>query len=178
MTTPTAVGKTSLVQVLLIVSAFAFVSNVPAYAQGVEGNGRPASNSIYVELGGGGICCSINAERLLTDQVALRVGGMYGRLLSSNLLVVPVTASALFGPRGYSHRFELGAGLSMLRGDEDSAVVGTAIIGFRYQPSEGGLFVRLAATPFFSPEGTGRLFSLEDTGGFSLWAGVSIGYSF
>jgi hypothetical protein len=49
---------------------------------------------------------------------------------------------------------------------DESGVVGTATVGYRYQPVYGGSVFRIGLTPFFAG------------GEFQLWGGISIGNAF
>ena len=51
-------------------------------------------------------------------------------------------------------------------GSGGTAVGGTATIGYRYQPSNGGFLFRIGFTPFFAEDG------------FAASGGISLGFSF
>jgi hypothetical protein len=148
---------------------------------------REANNALYLELGGNGAVYSLNYERFVGRDVALRAGFGYVSLKGAKidggtvtrdigLLTIPVTASWL-GIGSGNHRLELGAGavFADITGEtssdgaeafgSDSGVVGTAIAGYRYVRPGGGFTFRAAFTPLFGE------------GGFQPWAGVAFGYS-
>jgi hypothetical protein len=161
----------------------------PSAAPGVDGP-RNAVNGLYLELGGAAAVYSVNYERFLQDDFALRVGfgylsvsggasdGSSTTTATVSMLTIPVTASFV-GLRSGSHALELGGGAVIARfsgtasnssGSEAfgsaSGVVGTAIVGYRYAPLNGGMNFRIAYTPMF---GEGGLFN---------WGGVAIGTVF
>jgi hypothetical protein len=159
---------------------------MPAWTRAEEA--RQANNSLYVELGGSGALYSLNYERFVLDDVALRIGFGYVSLTGStingatvtadvSLVTIPVTASYL-GIGSGNHRLELGGGAvyASISGAIDSTgtkafgsasgVVGTAIVGYRYTRPSGGFTFRAAFTPLFGQ------------GGFLPWAGVAFGFGF
>jgi hypothetical protein len=163
-------------------------ANIPSVPAPDEA--RTARNTLYVELLGSGALYSLNYERFFTDDISARVGAMYLGLdassvsttgvasASANLLVVPVTVSYL-GLSSGAHAFELGAGVDIVYFSASakdstgtsafgsgSGVGGTAIIGYRYAPKNGGFNFRAALTPLFGQ------------GGFLPWFGLSFGYGF
>lgn len=123
-----------------------------------------ALNAFYVEAGGNSDTYSINYDRVVYQQEmvkgAIRIG------MGTNLFfmegeetvypIVPVEALALVGRKrkhfegglGYTHRFtdnpELLQNMYFAR------------LGFRYQVPKGGLLVRVAVTPFISPDKNSR----------------------
>jgi hypothetical protein len=154
-----------------------------------------ASNSIFLELGGNGLLYTVNYDRLLAQDYGFRVGigylgvsssspdnGNGSTSASASFLIIPATFNYFFashtdGKVG-SSKFEVGAGIvlvdlsaSVSGGGVGSAfsgsgVGGTATIGYRYQPSDGGVLFRVGFTPFFTSKG------------FLPWAGISVGFTF
>ncbi|MDR3611850.1 MAG: hypothetical protein P4L27_14870 [Ignavibacteriaceae bacterium] len=131
-------------------------------------------NSIYVEALGSGLFYSVNYDRLFSHNIGGRIGiGLLSDGLNS-LYFIPVTLNYLIG-KGNS-KLELGAGVTIVAADIDlfgtghrtsgSLVLGTAIIGYRYQPADGGFLFRIGFTPLFSEFG-----SLP-------WGGLSLGGTF
>lgn len=138
---------------------------------------RTARNGLYAELGGNGGVWSANYERFITDDLSLRIGASYLRVMdtpgtSVSLATFPLTASWL-GVRSGNHALEIGAGAVFASASVStgafgaeafgSAVIGTAILGYRYAPLAGGFTLRLAFTPLF---GGGEVF---------LSAGLALG---
>jgi hypothetical protein len=125
-------------------------------------------NTVYFELFGTGIFYSVNYERRISPHVSLRAGftswSLHGGLFTIlgieklSMTAFPVMVNYLTGPMKSSH-LEIGAGLmpsffsgkALFTGSEgannQSLLVGTASIGYRYQPPDGGFFFRIALTP-------------------------------
>jgi len=135
-----------------------------------------AKNSVFLELAGNGILYTVNYDRLFTPEFSGRIGIMRAGVSNVSLTAVPLTGSYLIGDG--SHKFELGAGPELLvvsvdasgdfgGFDEDATTVaGTATIGYRYQPRDGGFRFNVGLTPTFSQFG------------FLPWAGLGVGYTF
>lgn len=152
-----------------------------AWTGSAEAQSRPlpaAPNAVYLELLGNGLFYSLNYDRLLTPNVAARVGlsgfGAATDSASAGVIATPLMVSYLFG-QGNSH-FETGVGLLLaaggvenVEGFEDESfngAIGTATIGYRYQRPGGGFVFRAGVTPMF------------DTSGIAPWFGLSLGYGF
>ncbi len=115
-------------------------------------------NSVYGELGGGGILASVNYERLLplNNNNAISVGGSIGffadLILKTNYIY------------GDSRNFvEVGVGISL------PVTIIIPQIGYRYQAPNGFLFK--AAVLYFKP-------TSPDSFGDVPWVAMSFGYSF
>ena len=164
--------REKLIQTFAVI-AFSLISTVPVQAQSNESkDSLMAKNTVYAELLGSGLGGSLNFERRFADRIGLRVGAIYGTLLGSKLLVMPMTTSVLLGPSEASIHPELGAGLTVGVGENGTRAAGAAILGFRYQPSSGGLFLRLAITPVF-PLQSKKI----KKGDYYLWPGFALGYT-
>jgi hypothetical protein len=153
-----------------------------------------APNGIYVELLGNGLLYTINYDRFINDDMSLRAGFEYiglgasdpsgsGASASVSMMMIPLTFNYFLtshdkGKVG-SSKFELGAGIMIANfsasatgsaGDVFSAsgfgIAGTATIGYRLQPSDGGFIFRIGFTPLIGP------------GGFLPFGGLSFGYGF
>lgn len=159
---------------------------IPPRVQAGEPDTSYSRNAIYVEGLGAGVLYSVNYDRRITPDFSVRVG--FSSWSIGTLLVLgsgelsytsfPVTASYLYG-NGASH-LELGLGLvpgyvSITGGGiffgkdvtkTAGTLLGTAIVGYRLQPNDGGIFFRIGFTPLF----TFRK--------FQPWGGLSIGASF
>jgi hypothetical protein len=152
-----------------------------------------AQNSLYLELGGTSMFYSLNYERFVTPEVAIRVGfsymsisatagsGMNQENASASWLTIPIMAEYL-GIHNGAHALELGAGMDMMYFSgsastfDDSAMasgvlpVGAANIGYRYSDPKGGFIFRASYTPLFViTSSTKEVFH---------WAGLSFGYRF
>jgi hypothetical protein len=148
-----------------------------------------ARNAVFVELLGNGGLYSINYERMLTDQLGLRVGYAawnsplwFEGTTPDRYQTVPVTMSYLLG-RG-ERKLELGGGITFGQGTSDrSSGTGrdfsfrtlTAMVGYRSQPREGGYLFRVGATPFYSFDDGEEAY--PDPGLF-FSVGISFGYRF
>ncbi|MFO8233263.1 MAG: hypothetical protein R6U20_11415 [Longimonas sp.] len=133
-----------------------------------------ANNSIYTELGGTGFLYTLNYDYRINRDWSARLGAMRAGAFGVTFTNIPLTASYLWGT---NHNLEVGLGAMYLgvsldtEGDDfggisDDTVAGTAIIGYRYQPTDGGIIFRAGITPAF--------------GDFGIvpWGGLSVGYSF
>jgi hypothetical protein len=134
-------------------------------------NERTAWNAVYAELGGAALIYSVNYERLLIEELAIRLGVAYWSASSASLLLVPLQANLFL--IGKNHKMEIGAGpvfasysaKSDFIGSSASGFVvyGSGTLGWRYIPQHGGVNVGVALTPIFG------------NGVFVPWGGVKIG---
>ncbi len=143
-------------------------------------------NVIYAELLGPGLLYSINYERVVADDVTMRIGASiipysYYRG-SSTMIILPVMANYLLGSG--NSKLEIGAGVDVLMmrdemyGDLEplpsarirntSGVLLIGSLGYRYQPTDGGFHFRIAASPILTPT----------TGFFIPSVGISFGSCF
>lgn len=137
-------------------------------------------NSIYFEVFGNGGLYSLNYDRLFTENIGMRIGFMYLPSIdfiftsAENLIAIPIMANYFLGE---NNKLELGAGIVYVSVDDvsvfgfksrqgNSAVTGTAVIGYRYQTKDGGFVFRIGLTPFFNANGA------------AVSGGLSIGFSF
>lgn len=147
---------------------------------------RTAKNGLFVELAGNAGIYSLNYERFFTDDIAARIGFGYislsatsgGSSANASVLFVPLMASYM-GIGSADHKLELGigplfvnasAGVSGVGSSAASAsgfaVAGTATIGYRYVPHDGGFNFKVGFTPIFGE------------GGFLPWGGLGLGAVF
>lgn len=128
-----------------------------------------AKNVWYLEVAGNGGIVSVNYERFLTQNVSLRIG------IGTAILILGTAPVMVNFCVGKDHRVELGMGITVGTGiadfdsggyKDESGVVGTATVGYRYQPVNGGGVFRIGVTPFFAG------------GEFQLWGGISFGNAF
>ncbi len=170
----------SVIRILLVLCVTFSLARVSTAQQ--------APNAVFLELGGSAVLYSINYDRHLTPDMGFRVGFGYLGLsasssdqstdvssASASVLIIPATFNYFLGTG--SSRLELGAGIvyvslsASVSGGVGSAfsgsgIGGAAVIGYRYQPSDGGLLFRASFTPIIG------------SGGFLPWAGLSVGYAF
>jgi len=136
-----------------------------------------AKSAAYVEIAGNGLLYTVNYDRYFTPQISGRVGLMRAGVSGVSLTAIPLTANYFIGSGG--SKLELGVGPQIfivgidVEGgefagfdEEGAAIAGTATVGYRYQPRDGGFVFRIGFTPSFSQFG------------FLPWAGLSLGYSF
>jgi hypothetical protein len=157
---------------------------------------RTAKNSIYAEGLGAGVLWSLNYERLVINDLAVRVGFAYYAFSASagdtsaraSYALFPITASYI-GIGGGAHSLELGAGatiayvsaasssLGLSASGAGVAGFGTVLVGYRLQPRRGGFQFRVGFSGFFGP---GMGFSVNDpkAWGFFPWGYISLGASF
>ena len=164
---------------------------MPAHAQQ-----RYASSSLFLEGGGPGLLYSVNYELLFDDDFGLRAGFSYQPLSASgssaggsgpvNLFTVPILATHLVSFRASA--FELGGGATIIKADgagsgaglavssAGTTVLGTAIMGYRFQPPEGGFQFRIGIEALVG-KGLARSNPDPNKLGVLPWMYLSIGYS-
>jgi len=128
----------------------------------VAGEDRSANNSIFIEGGGPGLAYSLNYERIFENDFGLRVGFSYLSIsatagsasASATVWTVPILAHYI-GLSSGRHSLELGGGATVIgfsgsasgfgvsANGSGPAVLGTAILGYRRQPPEGGFQFRI-----------------------------------
>jgi hypothetical protein len=149
--------------------------------------------NLYVELGGNGIAFNVMYESRLkksSDGLGIKAGfgGFSGN--SENLFTLPVGLNWLL-TKDNKNFFEIGFGATFLHYDEKqswywpdessdrypvnvigmtvdqkNSVFGHLTLGYRRQPSSGGLTWGVAVTPHFNQNGF-----------WPLWIGLKFGYS-
>ena len=136
--------------------------------------------ALYAEVGGPGLAISLNFDnRFGTDRKGLgyRVGaGYFSDAYGNTVFSIPFQVNYLL-TKDENNFIELGAGTTFLNStgnnkgktfifDKVTGFVGTATIGYRYQPVDHKLNFRIGFVPIFYDDGI-------------IWAGgVSIGYNF
>jgi len=178
--------------IVLAVAAFA----TPVLAErsrGLSADESPAYNSIFIEGGGPGLLYSLNYERVVEEDFGLRVGVSYvsfsasagSSSASATILAVPVIFSYL-GLRGGNHMLELGGGATGIYASGAGSggafaasgsgmmALGTALIGYRRQPVDGGFQFRIGLEAL---AGKGLAFSNPDPTKFGVlpWLYMSLG---
>ena len=160
-----------------------------------------APNSVYAEGLGAGLLYSLNYERLVIDDLAVRAGFSYtsfgasasagGQTMSASatFLTFPITASYI-GVRSGKHALELGGGATLAHASGAGSGVGvsasgsgmtaygTTMVGYRIHPIEGaGFNFRVGAMGLF---GNGLSLSTSDPSKFGMlpWLYLSMGASF
>ncbi len=138
--------------------------------------GYGQKNNVYAELGGAGYSMTLNYERMLNDNILVRMGYGSGKgktddgtSNNSKVSFMPLGAAYLMGSG--DHKFELGGGMTMLQGtlEMDGEYIESNSIffggGYRYQMGTGGFLFNLKA--YYLTIGR---FS-------SPWAGMSVGWT-
>jgi len=148
---------------LLVATLFFILCNSILFSQ------TEKPNSIYLELGGNCVFYSINYDRLFSNHIGARVG--------ANFFLLPIDKTTAFGyfvvmqiiyliGNGNS-RLELGGGVNYLNEKDGDSIWGPSfIIGYRYQPTNGGFVFRIGFTPTYV------------TDHIMPMGGVSFGYNF
>jgi hypothetical protein len=156
---------------------------------------RDANNSFFLEGGGPGLLYSVNYERVFENDFGLRVGFSYtslsasagGSSASATFIAVPVIASYL-GLREGNHILELGGGATAVyisgsgsfgafAGAASGVVpIGTALIGYRRQPVNGGFQFRVGLEALVG-KGLALSNPNPDSIGVLPWMYMSLGFS-
>jgi hypothetical protein len=190
--------RRSLLTVVLILCA---VFIVQAKSQ------RTARNSIYAEGLGPGLLYSFNYERLVTNDLGVRLGLSYASMsasatdgsssatASATFMTFPFTASYL-GVSSGSHALELGGGLTFIYvsgtvSSSNIAVSGSGIlplenilVGYRFHPVNGGFQLRIGFSGLLgmgigaSNSNTTTTANKKNTFGFLPWFYLSLGGCF
>jgi len=156
--------RSSLIIILFMGTGVSFTNGQ------VKEDGPVARSAIYIELAGQGLLYSVNYEYLLADDISVRIG--YSQWTISSLFLFtagelsftgfPVMVNYLSGS-GSGH-LELGLGVMPMKISLDghdilfgtdvsnsaTLLIGTATLGYRYQPPDGGFVFRIGLTPFFN----------------------------
>jgi hypothetical protein len=154
---------------------------------------QPAQNALYAELGGNSGWYSLNYERFIRPDAAVRVGLSYMSVTATagsgtdqasanaTWATLPLMFEYL-GVHAGSHALELGAGVNMMYFSGTAATfdatamssgivpVGTATIGYRYSNPDGGFVFRAGYTPL--------IFVTTEQKEIFHWGGMSFGYRF
>jgi hypothetical protein len=137
------------------------------------------AQNLYLEVGGAGLAISGNYDARFKKERSgwgYRVGLGYFGSGGNTVFTIPFQINYLIGE--HDSKFELGAGTTFLNStgtnvgnskwefDKVTGFIGTATIGYRYQPAHKGLNFRIAFVPILYDEG------------LIAAGGVSIGYTF
>jgi hypothetical protein len=136
------------------------------------------AQSVYFEVGGPGLALTINYDARFGHRrngFGYRIGAGYFASGGNNVFTVPIQVNYLAG--NGSSLLELGAGTTFLNSygdnkgktfifDRVTGFIGTATIGYRYQPQQKGINLRIGFVPIFYDEG------------IIAAGGVSVGYTF
>jgi hypothetical protein len=166
-----------------------------------EAGDHPAPNSVYLEGLGAGLAYSINYERMVIDQVGVRLGFSYMSLgasataggnttsASATFITIPITASYV-GIRSGMHSLELGGGATIAYASGSASGLGAsasgagalpygiAMVGYRLHPVDhAGFQLRVGLMALV---GQGLALSNADpkSVGVLPWGYLSLGASF
>ena len=138
-----------------------------------------SNRSLFLEVGGPGLAISLNYDKRFSDDKrdgwGFRIGTGYFGDGGNTVFTIPFQVNYLIGSG--SNFFELGAGTTFLNSTGDNTgktfifdrvtgFIGTATIGYRYQPETSSFNFRIGFVPIFSDEG------------ITPAGGISIGYTF
>lgn len=152
--------------------------------------GKLSKHAIYIELGGQGVGLSANIDYRFVSNISFRAGISWFIFGDG----IPLGVSYVSHPVS-SHHIEAGIGVTIaeisnfpffgITGVSVPFLYTNAILGYRYQPAEGGFFFRATFTPFFyfvEEEKISREnpFDIKKTTVVKIqpWAGVSVGWCF
>lgn len=142
-------------------------------------NHQLKAENLYLEIGGPGLAISGNYDARFKKERSgwgYRVGIGYFGSGGNTVFTIPFQINYLYGE--HAHKLELGAGTTFLNStgtnvgnskwefDRVTGFIGTATIGYRYQPDHKGFNFRIAFVPILYDEG------LIPAGG------ISFGYTF
>lgn len=145
-----------------------------------QDNKTRSMKAIYAEVGGAGLAISVNFDNRIGGErkgLGYRVGaGYFSDGYGNTVFTVPLQVSYLF-TKDENNFIELAGGTTFLNStgnnkgptfifDKVTGFIGTATLGYRYQPVDHKLNFRINFVPIFYDGGI-------------IWAGgVSIGYNF
>lgn len=156
--------------------SFAFILGAGLCLTSTPAQAQEAKNSVFTELAGNSLIYSVNYDRRFGPKWTGRIGVMSAGVGDVSLTFVPIMGNYLLGSG--NHRFEIGAGPQIFNASIEGSgsfsginesgtfIAGTATLGYRYQPMDGGFQFRIGVTPSFTAFG------------FIPWAGLSFGYAF
>ena len=159
---------------------------------------KPARNTVFLELGGNGMLYSPNYDHLLIYSKWFRTSaraGVFFNWWESKPFGFPLEINGLVGKN--KHFLEIGAGVMYSYGieyihwnapnvlgkegyDPYSAIHISGRIGYRFQQSKGGFFLRVAYTPIARLITDNPYYPKGERGfdNFFNWFGISISRSF
>lgn len=142
----------------------------PDDAPGRTGEHEGVRHHVALEVGGPAVLGSLVYELQPLEGLGLRGGLAVVPLCFNGCSVVPITTGGVsYWTPGERHHLEVGVTFTYVWMDDDDARFVVPTVGYRYQPRDGNLVVRVEATP---------LFRLNDIGDVLPWAGASVGWRF
>lgn len=140
-------------------------------------------NSFFVEGGGKAVYYSLNYERRYLISESHKIGAQVGVAPAIGQILFPISVNSITGAT--AHQLETGLGLTLVseskvvtgrynyHGLGEMNTIGTAHLGYRYQPPLGGLLIRVGYTPLFAITADAPF----DGPRFVHWFGISLGIS-
>ncbi len=178
--------KIVLLILVMLIQVSSFAQGTTASANDFESMKK---NTIYLELAGNALIYSVNYDRLITPNIACRVGLSALPLnfpdAYSFSFALPMSASYLLNFAGSSSHLEAGIGItpmvSILSGMYASLGIKPEInimlvpmLGYRLQPKHEGFNFRLLWTPIVVLTNPPP----PDSTPFAYWFGLSVGHTF
>lgn len=171
--------RTSILTILLVLCVF---TGIDAHSGTSTDYDTVGKTSLFLELGGSGWLYSVNIDHKIHPFISLRGGLTAVPTGDFSFIGGPILINAL--PRWNSHRFEIGAGALLGHFSNNSNVLTELYFhntiepgesyyvaflalntGYRYQPVNRNLFLKVAYTPFITREG------------WHHWGGVGVGFT-
>lgn len=168
----------------------------PSSASGPGSEGRTAKNSVFGELLGPGLWYSVNYERMVIDDLGVRVGFMFISLSASagstsssaKFVTLPMTVNYI-GVSSGTHSLEVGGGGTLAHASSSTSsgglnAAGSGVggwgnihVGYRIQPPDGGFQFRVGVNGYV---GRGLSFDADDPDkvGFIALPYLSLGGTF
>lgn len=172
--------KTFILPALILLMCFAFKAKAQHQLSSYISDSLHRSQNVFIEIGGPGLVVSANYDCRFSNSRegwGATAGVGYLPNKTSSLLTIPVQINYLMG--SFQHYLELGAGGTYLKyksgtvgefipfhNEANKQFVGTATIGYRYQPIDRGYNFRASFNPVF------------DQHSVYAYAGVGFGYTF
>lgn len=163
--------------------------------RGQDSINAKSSNSVFVELLGNAILPSINYEKKFCMKekmsFAWRIGftlihpkGEFDSVKIVLTLFIPITVNVLVGKKDSKFEFGIGADVAPIPDDQfvipHPEIIGTAVLGYRYEPAGKIFLLRIDYTPFFGNLGPnwGTYKNSRGYGVYSHFGGISFGKRF
>jgi hypothetical protein len=154
-----------------------------------------SKNTIFFEALGNGFLYSVNYDRLVTPNIAVRIGFSILPIIvpdvNSLIMSVPISASYLHHFPNSPSNIELGLGFSTVNSTSDgyppahilgrkpfseTFVFVVPMLGYRLQPKQGGFNFRVLWTPLTWSLGIETTTSKPPA--FWYWFGLGLGHTF
>lgn len=174
---------------IIVISSFLLLNIFIVKGQNTVAE-NPTTRAAYLELGGPSFYYSFNYDFRFHPETpggwGMRFGAGGYAVENSYAFVVPVMVNYLFGKRGNYFETAFGAiaggssGGILLMDPDSFPVAGCIYIGFRAQPTDGGI-VFMAGVPFFvGASKTDPYISDSNYKAYAVpsWPGITLGFAF